>query len=135
WGGNGSFQPAGCADAAIGSNASVRTGSIEKRMDLLVVFTGAAASIQLAAVWELYASRVGAMRAIFCRRCHNGDLHAFGQRVLLPTIAEQHVGRTELDSPGFDLAVRLRNVDIQPGVRVDPFHFLYGALENKLFFF
>src|SRR5688572_278143 len=82
---------------------------------------------ELLAVRERDVTPVGAQRAVLGLEALDEDLRAGQQRVLVPAAAQERVRRAALDHPLLDLAVGSLDVDVDPGVRIDPLHLRDGA--------
>src|SRR6185503_4742715 len=98
-----------------------------ERLLLLGSFVGRARAgrtdEQLLAVRERDVAPVGPIRTVLGLEAFDEDLSALGERGLVPTTAEQRVWRAAFDHPPFHLpSGRVLHVDVNPGMRVDPFH-------------
>src|SRR5688572_22754096 len=82
---------------------------------------------QLLAVREGDVAAVGAGGAVLGLEALDQDLGAGKERVLVPPAAEERVRRAALDHPLLGLAVGGLDVDVDPGVRVDPLHLGHRA--------
>src|SRR5437763_14323282 len=84
---------------------------------------------QLLAVLELDVAAVGAVRAVLGLVTLDEDFRARKERRLGPAAAQQRVGSAGLDHPVRHAAVGVLDVEINPRVRIDPFHLRDGALQ------
>ena len=93
---------------------------------------------QLASIRKGDIAAIGSVRAVLRTVSVDDDFGAFRQRAPRQTTAKQRVRRASLDHPARRLAVRLLDIDVNPGVRVDPLDLrhrsaqLYGFVRVEL---
>src|SRR6186997_2393545 len=85
---------------------------------------------QLLAIRERDVAAIGTIRTILGLESFDENLGTLGQRVLRPTATQQRIRCAAFNHPALDLARRwILHVDVDPRVRVDPFHLHYGAAQ------
>src|SRR5438876_5407304 len=101
---------------------------------LLLVVVGRAGSRrpheQLSTVCEDHAAAVSDVRAVLRAIAFDDDLGADGKGALVPPAAQQLVRRAHFDFPADRLSVSVLDVDVQPGVRIDPLDLRDGPLQG-----
>src|SRR4029434_11356764 len=85
---------------------------------------------QLPPVRKREVPAVASHRAIFGPETFDDDFDSNRERVSCKSPPVERIRRTAFDHPALHLAVRPLHVDVDPRVRIDPFHFLCGALQS-----
>ena len=85
---------------------------------------------QALAVRQHEVASVGAVRAVLRAETLDADLGPGLERVLGESAADQRIGRAAFDHPLRHRAVGVLDVEMDPRVRVDPFHLGDDALER-----
>src|SRR5688572_12462801 len=66
-------------------------------------------------------------------RTLNGDLVALFQRILLPALPRQHVRTSHLALPFSDSTFLVLSLEVNPDMRIRPFHFRHGSRQVNRF--
>jgi CheY-like chemotaxis protein len=105
-----------------------RGGSIEPEAGLEFVQRVKQADPDMPALIQSYDAEL-APKAHALGAAVDDDFGSRGKRLSGQAAPQERVGRAAFDHPPLHRAVGLLDVDVNPGVRVDPFHFDDGALQ------
>ena len=89
---------------------------------------------RLKAVRQMHGARVGHVPLVFRQEAVDRDERACRKRVTVPPLPHQAVRRPELEVPVRDLAVGILDFNVDPGMRIDPFHLGHLSLQLHRFF-
>src|SRR5678816_1232114 len=81
----------------------------------------------LFSVWECQVSAVGSIGSVFRLITIDEDLRSDGKRTLGESPAKQGVRCSAFNHPSRGSSIGILDVNVNPGVRIDQFHFLHSA--------